>query len=134
MNQELKSSLRFLDLLLVSISFHTTLLLGAKLTTIIVTLTTTGGAVQHSVAKIRIKPGGKSRDHYHPVAEESYLILEGNGKVVLNGEEKLIAPGDNVAIVAKTRHQVTIPRIATTYFTLCINTYVIFKILTVTDH
>jgi mannose-6-phosphate isomerase-like protein (cupin superfamily) len=75
-----------------------------------------GGADQHSLAHITLPPGGSSADHYHPVAEESYYILKGHGKMsvrdfIKEGEageprEFEVGPGDAVAIKINTWHRI----------------------------
>ncbi len=45
------------------------------------------GSVQsHSLAEIRIPPGGSSSQHYHQQAGESYLILSGEAELDLDGQ------------------------------------------------
>ncbi len=43
--------------------------------------------------------------HYHKNNEEVYIILEGNGKVLLDGEEILIEKGDVLRISPSTKRQ-----------------------------
>lgn len=65
-----------------------------------------GGAVQHSLAQITLPPGTGSPRHYHPVCEESYLILAGQGTVTIGGETRTLVPGDAVAIPATVIHKI----------------------------
>lgn len=65
-----------------------------------------GGAIQHSMAHITLPPGTASLKHYHPVAEESYFILSGQGRIVLDGASSPLSPGDAVAIPANVIHQI----------------------------
>ncbi|KAL6066677.1 Mannose-6-phosphate isomerase [Balamuthia mandrillaris] len=84
-----------------------------------------GGTKQHSLARIRLPPGKSSAPHYHPVAEESYYILEGHAKVVtspfVEGEESskegqkeetvhLLEAGDAIGIQTHTWHQIWNPK------------------------
>ena len=39
-----------------------------------------------------------ARPHYHKIATELYYVLEGEGKVVLDGEERDVRPGTMVHI------------------------------------
>lgn len=61
---------------------------------------------KHSVAQVVIPPGKSSRNHYHPVAEESYYILAGTARMVVNQEEAILNPGQIVLIPPKTPHQI----------------------------
>ena len=65
-----------------------------------------GGTGAHSVAEVRIPPGKASRRHYHPVAEESYVILGGVAGIELDGASALLRPGDAVAIPPTAVHQI----------------------------
>merc|ERR1719384_1763678 len=38
-----------------------------------------GGTTEHSLARCRIPFGKKALIHYHPIVEESYYILDGEG-------------------------------------------------------
>lgn len=65
-----------------------------------------GGTAAHSVAQIRIPPGKASRRHYHPVAEESYVILEGIAGIEVDGESATLRPGDAIAIPPTAVHRI----------------------------
>ncbi|HLV36791.1 MAG TPA: cupin domain-containing protein [Spirillospora sp.] len=65
-----------------------------------------GGAQQHSLAQITLPPGHASRKHYHPVVEESYLILSGEGRMVIGHEEQRVRPGDAIAVPVHAIHQI----------------------------
>jgi len=58
----------------------------------------------HSLARITIAPGGSSRPHYHPVAEESYHILEGTATLTIDGETTTLSPGDSILIKPPQHH------------------------------
>ena len=66
----------------------------------------TGGTVQHSLAHIELPPGKASRKHSHPVAEESYYILQGAARLVLDGETYTLTAGQAVAITPPSVHQI----------------------------
>jgi mannose-6-phosphate isomerase-like protein (cupin superfamily) len=68
-----------------------------------------GGVDSHSVAKITLAPGRASLKHYHPIAEESYYILAGQGRVELDGETQAVKAGDTVYIPAGAVHQIWNP-------------------------
>ncbi|MBZ0299613.1 MAG: cupin domain-containing protein, partial [Anaerolineae bacterium] len=61
---------------------------------------------QHSLAHITLPPGKASLRHYHPVVEESYFILSGQGRIVVDGEQQRVASGDAIAIPVSTVHQI----------------------------
>jgi mannose-6-phosphate isomerase-like protein (cupin superfamily) len=59
----------------------------------------------HTLAEIRHPAGTASREHYHTLAEEVYLVLDGRGEVRIDGETLPIGPGDLIEIVAGQRHK-----------------------------
>ncbi len=65
-----------------------------------------GGSQKHSLAHITLPPGKASLKHYHPVAEESYFILSGTGRVVLDDQSTPVKTGDAVAIPVNVVHQI----------------------------
>lgn len=65
-----------------------------------------GQAQHHSLAEVEIIENGKSSAHFHPEAEESYIILEGEGKLIINGEERVVKPGDVANIPVGKTHQI----------------------------
>jgi oxalate decarboxylase/phosphoglucose isomerase-like protein (cupin superfamily) len=76
------------------------------------------GFPAHSLAHITIPPKGASLLHYHPVAEESYYLLAGKGRMTMQkaregqqrpeGEpqEWSVGPGDAVLVAPSTWHQI----------------------------
>lgn len=65
-----------------------------------------GGAKGHSFSHVVISPHCCSRPHYHPVAEETYYILSGEGRMVVDGKELLLVPGDALLILPPEVHQI----------------------------
>jgi mannose-6-phosphate isomerase-like protein (cupin superfamily) len=65
-----------------------------------------GGATKHSFGHVVIPPRCSSRPHYHPEAEETYYILKGRAKMIVNGVEYLLQPGDAILIRPPERHQI----------------------------
>lgn len=63
---------------------------------------------RHSLAHVKIPVGKFTLNHYHPVAEETYYILKGQGRMVLDGEESIIGPGDSVYIAPNQHHKLTV--------------------------
>jgi len=65
-----------------------------------------GGAKGHSFSHVVISPGGASRPHYHPVAEETYYILSGEGRMLVDGLEHRLVPGDALLVLPPEVHQI----------------------------
>ena len=65
-----------------------------------------GGAKHHSFSHVVIEPHGASRPHWHPVAEETYYILKGEGRMIVDGREMLLRPGDALLILPPEVHQI----------------------------
>jgi len=65
-----------------------------------------GHTVKHSVAYVEIAKDGFSSSHYHPEMEESYLILEGEGVLYLDGNEQHLKKGDVAHIPKLKTHQI----------------------------
>ncbi len=79
---------------------------GEKVYSLIGADETEGSATRHSLAYVVIPPGCSSRPHYHPIAEETYYILQGRARLVINDIEYLLTPGDAVLITPPERHQI----------------------------
>jgi mannose-6-phosphate isomerase-like protein (cupin superfamily) len=65
-----------------------------------------GNAHKHSVAIVEISPGTASKEHYHPVVEESYYVLGGEGFLLLDEKEIALKPGDLIVIPVGSRHKI----------------------------
>lgn len=61
---------------------------------------------KHSVALVDFDIGASSTPHSHNKTEESYYVLSGEGKIIINGETAPIKTGDLVVIPIKSLHQV----------------------------
>ena len=57
---------------------------------------------------IKQNPGEGNRLHYHPDADECWVILEGQYKWSIDGEEQEVSVGDIVVVKEKTWHQITV--------------------------
>ena len=67
----------------------------------------TNAPVQNqSLAEARVPAGGRTERHYHKLAEEFYFILEGAGEIELDGERRMVRPGDAIFIPAGTWHTI----------------------------
>lgn len=65
-----------------------------------------GAAKYHSFSHVVIPAGCSSRPHYHPVAEETYYILSGEGRMLVDDREILLRPGDALLIHTLEKHQI----------------------------
>ena len=59
-----------------------------------------------SLAEARVAPGRSTNEHCHPGTEEIYYILEGSGRMRIDGEERDVGPGDGIAILPGRRHKI----------------------------
>jgi mannose-6-phosphate isomerase-like protein (cupin superfamily) len=62
-------------------------------------------ATNQSLAEATIQIGGATTEHYHRLAEELYLVTAGQGRLVVDGEERTIAEGDCALIPPGSRHK-----------------------------
>jgi mannose-6-phosphate isomerase-like protein (cupin superfamily) len=65
-----------------------------------------GGATLQSLGHSVIPPNGCSRPHYHPSSEETYYVLKGEGRMVVDGRERVVRPGDAILISPPEKHQI----------------------------
>jgi len=65
------------------------------------------GAGNQSLAEARVAPGCSTLLHRHEDSEEIYHVTAGHARMVLGGEEYLLAPGDSVRILPGTPHNLT---------------------------
>lgn len=65
-----------------------------------------GGAKHHSFSHVVIPAGCSSRPHYHPVVEETYYILSGEGRMRVDDRELKLLPGDALLILPPEVHQI----------------------------
>jgi len=59
-----------------------------------------------SLAEARVAPGRSTNEHFHRQSEEIYYILEGKGRMRIEGVEKEVASGDGIAIPSGKRHRI----------------------------
>ena len=57
-----------------------------------------------SLAEASLPAEGSTQRHHHKVSEEFYFLLEGRGEMELDGETRLVGPGDAVLIPAGAWH------------------------------
>jgi quercetin dioxygenase-like cupin family protein len=65
-----------------------------------------GTTVKHSVAVVDFAPKAKSVPHIHPVVEESYYVLSGEGELIIGDEKAIVKKGDLVVIPQNKLHQI----------------------------
>lgn len=58
-----------------------------------------------SLAEATLAPGQGTQRHYHRLAEEIYLILEGGGAVEIDGETTQVGPGEAILIPTGAWHE-----------------------------
>jgi len=61
---------------------------------------------KQSLAEARVQPGARTTPHYHPLAEEIYYILQGAGRLTIDGETRDVGPGDAIAISPGAVHTI----------------------------
>jgi mannose-6-phosphate isomerase-like protein (cupin superfamily) len=59
---------------------------------------------RQSLAEATLPPGCATTPHVHPVAEEIYYVLAGEGRMCLAGEERRVGAGDGIAIPPGVLH------------------------------
>jgi mannose-6-phosphate isomerase-like protein (cupin superfamily) len=60
-----------------------------------------------SLAEAILPAGATTQEHYHADTDEIYYILEGRGRMRIEGEERAVGPLDAIAIPANQRHNIT---------------------------
>ena len=60
-----------------------------------------------SLAEATLPTGAATDRHYHRLSEEFYFLLDGTGKMEIDGEEKMVGPGDAILIPPGAWHQIT---------------------------
>jgi mannose-6-phosphate isomerase-like protein (cupin superfamily) len=60
-----------------------------------------------SLAEASLETGKATQRHFHRATEEIYYLLEGHGRMELDGEEREVGPGDAVLIPPGAWHQIT---------------------------
>ena len=63
-------------------------------------------ARNQSLAEATIPVGGATTEHYHRASEELYLVTAGEGRLVIDGEERQVGAGDCAVIPPGARHKI----------------------------
>jgi mannose-6-phosphate isomerase-like protein (cupin superfamily) len=74
---------------------------------------------QQSLAEARLPPGASTTPHYHLLTEEIYYILEGMGRMTIEGDVAELGPGDAIAIPPGAVHTITTTSAAPLKFLCC---------------
>ncbi|WP_412470961.1 cupin domain-containing protein [Halobacteriovorax sp. RT-2-4] len=64
----------------------------------------TGASEHHTVAIVKLPAGTKSDEHYHKEREESYFVISGTGRAIIDGVEKHIKAGSLVYTKPNEKH------------------------------
>ena len=59
-----------------------------------------------SLAEARVAQGQTTEEHYHVHAEEIYYILQGRGRMWLEGKPGKVEAGDGIVIAPGRRHRI----------------------------
>jgi mannose-6-phosphate isomerase-like protein (cupin superfamily) len=65
-----------------------------------------GGAKNHSFGHVVIPPNCSSLLHYHPKAEETYYVLKGKARMIIDGKDYKLGSEDAILICPKEKHQI----------------------------
>jgi mannose-6-phosphate isomerase-like protein (cupin superfamily) len=68
-----------------------------------------GGTEKHSVAIVTLPPGKSSTKHHHRVSEESYYVLQGMARMVIDSQSFQLRPGQACLIEPGEQHQIFNP-------------------------
>jgi mannose-6-phosphate isomerase-like protein (cupin superfamily) len=79
-------------------------------------------AVQ-SLAEATLTPGQGTQRHYHRQAEEIYLILDGGGRMEVDGAEADVGPGDAILIPAGAWHELVAGPVGARLLCSCVPPY-----------
>jgi mannose-6-phosphate isomerase-like protein (cupin superfamily) len=69
--------------------------------------TSNAPVLQQSLAEATLQPGASTQRHKHPQSEEFYFLTQGQGRMDLEGEIRLLEVGDAVLIPAGAAHQIS---------------------------
>jgi mannose-6-phosphate isomerase-like protein (cupin superfamily) len=62
---------------------------------------------KQSLAEATVQAGGSTQRHYHKLSEEFYFILEGTGRMEIDGETREVGAGDAILIPPGAWHTIT---------------------------
>ena len=64
-----------------------------------------GGSANQSLAEATLEEGQSTQRHYHAATEEIYVVLEGRGKMEVDGVRREVGPGDAVLLPPGAWHE-----------------------------
>jgi quercetin dioxygenase-like cupin family protein len=76
-----------------------------------------------SLAEASLDAGQSTQRHYHARSEEIYLIIEGGGELEVDGDRRVVGPGDAILIPAGSWHQLTAADSGMTLLCCCVPPY-----------
>ena len=59
------------------------------------------------VAKSRLKAGEEVEEHAHPTMDEHFMVLDGNGTIVVEGKSLAMSHGVYIVVPAGFSHKIT---------------------------
>jgi mannose-6-phosphate isomerase-like protein (cupin superfamily) len=65
-----------------------------------------GGTEKHSFVIVTIPPGKSSAPHYHSISEETYYVLQGSARMVIDEKAFDLAAGQACLIEPLEKHQI----------------------------
>lgn len=65
-----------------------------------------GGTTKHSFVEVVLPSGKSSARHYHNVSEETYYVLRGKARMVIDDREMMLEPGHACLIEPGEEHQI----------------------------
>jgi mannose-6-phosphate isomerase-like protein (cupin superfamily) len=60
---------------------------------------------RQSLAEATLQPGRETEEHFHATSEEIYYVLQGAGRMRIEGEVSEVGPGDGIAILPGRKHK-----------------------------
>src|SRR3989338_634389 len=60
----------------------------------------------HKVKQIVVWPGHRLSYQYHAKRTEHWVIIQGEGFVILNDKEQVVVPGDTIKVDFETKHRI----------------------------
>lgn len=68
---------------------------------------TNAPVANQSLAEAALREGQATERHYHKLSEEIYYVLEGTGRMEIDGNFREVSPGDAILIPPGAWHQIT---------------------------
>ena len=80
-------------------------------------------AANQSLAEATLAPGQSTQRHYHARSEEIYLVLDGGGRLEVDGETRTVGPGDAVLIPPGSWHELAAADSGASLLCCCVPPY-----------